>query len=69
MRREEAVRSPGRPRRPVSTGSLCPPRAPGPSGPAPSASLGVVVLDIVYLFAVIAVFAVIAFVAKGVEKL
>ncbi|MBF4600381.1 MULTISPECIES: hypothetical protein [unclassified Frigoribacterium] len=32
-------------------------------------SLGVVVLDIVYVLAVIAVFAVVSLVAKGVEKL
>jgi hypothetical protein len=32
-------------------------------------SLGVVVLDIVYVLAVIAVFAVVTLVAKGVEKL
>ncbi|WP_255354962.1 MULTISPECIES: hypothetical protein [unclassified Frigoribacterium] len=38
------------------------------SGPADH-PLGVVVLDIVYVLAVIAVFAVVTLVAKGVEKL
>jgi hypothetical protein len=40
-------------------------RAPGPA----VRPLGVVVLDIVYVLAVIAVFAVVTLVAKGVEKL
>jgi hypothetical protein len=40
----------------------------GPPGPS-FVPLGVVVLDIVYVLAVIAVFAVVSFVAKGVEKL
>jgi len=63
------VRSPGGPPPPVSTGSLCPPGAPGLHRARRQPSLGVEVLDIVYLLAVVAVFAVIALVAKGVEKL
>lgn len=54
----------------VSTNWLCPSGAPGSDRSLASSSpVGVAVLDIVYIAAVIAVFAVIALVAKGVEKL
>jgi hypothetical protein len=54
----------------VSTDWLCPSRAPGSDrGLDSSSPVGVVVLDIVYIVATIAVFAVIALVANGVEKL
>ncbi len=65
----EVVRGPfGEPRQ-VSTHLLCPRGHPSPTGSAPESPNGVEVLDIVYLLVVAAVFAVIALVATGVEKL
>jgi hypothetical protein len=53
----------------VSTDLLCP-LAPDPDrGPQFRIRKEVVVLDIVYVFVAIAVFAVVALVARGVEKL
>ncbi|WP_164088458.1 hypothetical protein [Frondihabitans sp. 762G35] len=53
----------------MSTHLLCPRGHPSPTGSAPESPNGVEVLDIVYLLVVAAVFAVIALVATGVEKL
>jgi hypothetical protein len=55
----------------VSTGLLCLPVAPDPDRDPESSVLGkeLSVLDFVYVLAAMAVFAVVALVARGVEKL
>jgi hypothetical protein len=65
----EVVRGPSRPPEQVSTRLLCPRGHPSRTGSAPEPPNGVEVLDIVYLLVVAAVFAVIALVATGVERL
>ena len=64
------MRTPDRAVPPVSTGSLCPTgHATGAAGRTAPPDLGVIVLDIVYVALAAAAFAVVALVARGVEKL